>query len=1131
MLRLSQGVQLSASDLVGHLNCRNLTELDLAVANGTLAKPKFWNPLLDVLRERGLRHEQGYVEHLRAKGLEIEVIAGIGLDAAAVAATAEAMRLGRAVIVQGAFLANGWGGRTDVLLRVEEPSELGNWSYEVVDTKLSKETKGGTVLQLSLYCDLLGLVQGMRPHWSYVIAPWSDFQPQCFRTDDFAAYYRRVKASLERAVGMDQTVRIYPYPKPYCDVCRWQDRCDAQRREDDHPSLIAGISKIQITELEGHSITTGAALAEMPIPLTFKPSRGSATALERVREQARIQVEGRTAGEILYERLEPVPTFGLARLHEPSIGDIFFDIEGDPFVGDGGLEYLFGYSFREESGQERYMGAWALSRAQERAAFEQFIDFVFDRLNAYPDLHIYHFASYEPAALKRLMGRYATREDEFDQLLRGKRFVDLLAVVRQGLRVSVESYSIKCLEPLYDYVRETSLSAANQALSKVQALLELGDAADIADDERRVVEAYNRDDCQSTWRLRDWLETVRASAIAGGAAIARPALSDAAPSEELGEWQLKIAALVKRLTTDVPDEPSERTDEQHARWILAHCLDWHRREDKAFWWEFFRLGDLSAEDLLDERAGLSGLRFEAVTGGTARAPIHRYRFPPQETELRGGEGVRAVGGDKLGAVAEISIEEGWVDIKKHGDAVNLHPEALFEHDYIGTEVIAEALVRIGEHAAEHGLEGEGPYQGARDLLLRHGPRVGGQALRFPGEAALKAAIRLVLQLGAGVLPIQGPPGAGKTYTGARMITALVNAGFRVGVTANSHKVIRNLLDSVRKAADEVGIDLTCIQKVSDKSPDEPHLRFTTDNAICLSALQGDCRVAGGTAWFWARADAFQAVDVLFVDEAGQMALANVLAVSQAAKSVVLLGDPQQLNQPTKGSHPVGTEASALDHILAGHQTIPDDRGLFLEETWRLHPTICAFTSELFYEGRLHPRAGLEEQEIRSSGPVAGSGLCYRPVNHTGNQSSSPEEAEVVRALVGDVMASKPTWINRDGLEQPLTLADILIIAPYNAQVFELQALLPGARIGTVDKFQGQEAPLVIYSMTTSSHADAPRGMEFLYSLNRLNVAVSRAQCVCILVASPTVFEADCRTPAQMRLANAYCRYLELAQPI
>jgi len=288
-------------------------------------------------------------------------------------------------------------------------------------------------------------------------------------------------------------------------------------------------------------------------------------------------------------------------------------------------------------------------------------------------------------------------------------------------------------------------------------------------------------------------------------------------------------------------------------------------------------------------------------------------------------------------------------------------------------------------------------------------------------------------------------------------------------------------------------------------------------------------VAGGTAWFWTRPDAVDAVDVLFVDEAAQMSLANVLAVSQAARTVVLLGDPQQLDQPTQGSHPDEVDVSALDHILGGHQTIAEDRGLFLEETWRLHPTICAFTSELFYEGRLHPHRGLELQEIRSTGLLQGSGLRYRAVPHAGNQSSSPEEAEVVRSLVTDVLAAHPTWINREGREAPLVPADILIIAPYNAQVFELQTRLRGARVGTVDKFQGQEAPLVIYSMTTSSHADAPRGMEFLYSLNRLNVATSRAQCICVLVASPSVFEADCRTPEQMRMANAYCRYLELAE--
>ena len=509
--------------------------------------------------------------------------------------------------------------------------------------------------------------------------------------------------------------------------------------------------------------------------------------------------------------------------------------------------------------------------------------------------------------------------------------------------------------------------------------------------------------------------------------------------------------------------------------------------------------------------------------------MHRYQFPPQETELRGGEDVRAVGGAKLGHVEAISIPDGWVDIKKRCDSADLHPEALFAHNDVNTTVLADALQRIGEYVADHGLEGDGPYQAARDLLMRREPRVHGQPLRAEGETALEAARRLALALDGGVMPIQGPPGSGKTYTGARMITEMVNAGLRVGVTANSHKVIRNLLDEVGRAADEIGIDLTCIQKVSEEATDEPRLRFTTDNATCLSALDDDCRVAGGTAWFWTRPDAADAVDVLFVDEAAQMSLANVLAVSQAARTVVLLGDPQQLNQPTQGTHPDGVDTSALDHMLAGHQTIPEDRGLFLDETWRLHPAICAFTSELFYEGRLRPHRGLELQKVRSTSALHGAGLRYVPVAHTGNQSSSPEEAEVVRSLISDFLASNPTWINREGLEAALTLADILIIAPYNAQVFELQARLPGARIGTVDKFQGQEAPLVIYSMTTSSHADAPRGMEFLYSLNRLNVASSRAQCLCVLVASPIVFEADCRTPEQMRLANAYCRYLELAQ--
>jgi hypothetical protein len=466
------------------------------------------------------------------------------------------------------------------------------------------------------------------------------------------------------------------------------------------------------------------------------------------------------------------------------------------------------------------------------------------------------------------------------------------------------------------------------------------------------------------------------------------------------------------------------------------------------------------------------------------------------------------------------------------DSASLHPEAVFTHNVIGTKVLAEALARIGESVADGGLTGNGPYGAARSLLLRELADLGSESLRVPEESALAAAKRISPKLRGGVLPVQGPPGTGKTHIGARMITALVESGAKVGITATSHKVIRNLLNAVLAAAAEDGHTVRCVQKVDADEEDQPRLSFADSNEEVFEALQGSCDVAAGTAWLWARPEALDSVDVLFVDEAAQMSLANVLAVSHAGKSLVLLGDPRQLDQPTQGTHPEGTSVSALDYILNGQLTIHADQGLFLGETWRLHPEICAFTSELFYESRLTSVAGLERQEVRSSGRVSGTGLRYLPVMHTGNQSSAPEEADVVRDLVRDILDSASTWVDRHGVERPVSLADILIIAPYNAQVSEIQDRLPGARIGTVDKFQGQEAPIVIYSLTTSTHGDAPHGgMNFLYNLNRLNVATSRARCLSILVCSPALFEPECRTPEQMQMANAFCRYLEMATPL
>lgn len=1131
MKKVGSTFEFSATDLVGHLNCHHLTALDRAVADGALSKPKVWDPLLQILSERGAAHEQSYVEHLTGAGLDVVRIDGIDVTAAAVTETRSAMQRGVPVIVQAALTHQGWNGRADILRRIEVPSGLGGWSYEPIDTKLARETKAGAILQLCVYADLLSDMQGLPPEYVYVVAPWSEFQPQQFRFADYAAYFRKAKRALVAAAAASDGDDTYPDPIEHCDICRWRETCDKRRRDDDHLCLVAGISKLQINELKAHGIATVQTLAGMPLPLAWKPDRGSADSFIRVREQARIVVEARAAGAGKFELLPVETGFGLTRLPEPSDGDVFLDLEGDPFVGEHGLEYLFGYLFKGADGALAYEGDWALTRVDEKRAFEKFVDFVMARWAQFPSLHVYHYAPYEPAALKRLMGRYATREEEIDRMLRAGLFVDLYQIVRHALRASVESYSIKQMEPFYAFTRGTPLADANSALANFQTHLELGDAPSIADDVKATVRAYNEDDCRSAASLSAWLEALRTRLVADGIDVPRPQPGDGAPNEKITDWLIKINGLIDRLTADVPVDPAERNAEQQARWTLANILDWHRREEKAVWWEYFRLADLSAEDLRDERAGLADLEFVGVVGGTAKAPVHRYRFSPQETEIRGGEELRTLGGDKLGKVEAISFADETVDIKKRQDTAHLHPQAVFAHSHVDTKVIAEALARIGEHVADHGVGGDGPYQAARDLLLRERPRVGSESLHRADETTVDAAVRLCADLG-GVLPIQGPPGAGKTFTGARMICELVRCGKKVGITANSHKVIRNLVDATIKAADELGIALQCCQKADEAGGPQHRLFFAKKNEDLFTALSsGSAAVGGGTAWLWSRPDAFETVDVLFVDEAAQMSLANVLAVSQAAKAVVLIGDPQQLDQPTQGSHPEGTEVSAFDHILGGERTVPADKGLFLEETWRLHPDICAYTSELFYDGKLHSKRGLEQQVVKGAGPISGAGLYFLPVAHSGNQNCSPEEAQAIGDLVRSILAGNATWVDREGQEKPLTLDDIVIITPYNAQVFEIQQYLPGARVGTVDKFQGQEAPIAIYSTATSSHADAPRGMEFLYSLNRLNVATSRAKIASILVGSPQIFEAECRTPRQIQLANAFCRYLEMAEQV
>lgn len=1134
MHRTHGGIELSATDLSQFLGCKHRTGLDLAVAGGDLSAPSWADPVLEVLRERGLEHERGFVQSLAAQALRVTDCSGF-TGQACVDATLVAMRDGADAIVQGGLRSGNWFGRPDVLRRTAVPSALGLWSYYPIDTKLAKETTGGTILQLSLYAEMLREAQGIVPETFVVVTPHPQRPHQEFRALDFAAYFRLVRRRLSEAserTPEEMFAENYPEPVSACEVCRWRSRCDRRRHADDHLSLVAGSSRLQRRELEANGVRTLTALGELALPLPFTPARGAKESYVRVREQARVQLDGRAQGRVVYEVLPPSDEHGLARLPEPSSGDMFIDFEGDPFAQEGGREYLFGALGLRPDGTVEPLTRWALQPGEEKGAFEALIDAINVRRAAHPGMHVYHYAPYEPAAIKRLMGRYGTREADVDTLLRAGVFVDLYAVVRNGIRASTESYSIKDLEPLYGFTRSRPLAEARTALRVVERAIELRALDVITPEIQAAVEQYNHDDCVSTCELRGWLEQVRTSAVAAGASLPRPVEGSGAASEAIDARAQRIAGMVQALTQGIPDDPELRSEEQRALLLMANLLDYHRRESKAPWWEYFRLRDLPEEELYDERMALAGLSFDSVQGGTAKAPVHRYRYPHQDNDLREGDELHLQDDTTLGEVVDVNRGERTIDIKKRGKQSATHPTAVFAHKYIRPDVLADSIEAIGNDVIQHGIVGGSGYRVARELLLARPPRVSaGSFDPETGEDAVRFAVRVAPMLQETVLAIQGPPGTGKTFTGAEMICELVRRGLRVGVTAVSHKVIRNLLDKALQAAGNHGQAFTCAHKVTEFSAGAGAILEIKDNDDALTAIAGGrAQVLGGTAWLWALPRFTAAVDVLFVDEAGQMSLANVLGCSPAAKSIVLLGDPQQLEQPQQGVHPEGADASSLQHMLGGHQTIPAGRGIFLPETWRMHPTITEFTSELFYEGRLTPRTGLERQELHGTDGFDGAGLWHIAVEHDGNQNSSAEEVLAVEQVIERLLTAGATWTDVDGAEHPLGPADVLVVAPYNAHVSLLEECLAGRgiRVGTVDRFQGQEAPVVIYSTATSRPEDAPRGMEFLYSLNRLNVATSRARCACILVANPRLLEPECHSPQQMKLANALCRFAELA---
>jgi uncharacterized protein len=1189
----------AATDLVGFLACSHRLALERAALAGLVKRPIRDDPTIDLIARRGEAHEQRYLAMLRAAGRTIVEISRDGPDGARrdlraqAAETAAALRAGVDVVYQATFFDGRWVGYADFVQRVERPSRFGPWSYEVADTKLARRAKGGAILQICSYVEQLERLQGEPPVEMHVVLGGGEGRVEHFRVADFMAYYRQVKAAFETAVSAGEPVypvtASYPEPVEHCDVCNWAVHCRERRRRDDDVSRVAGITAHQRRALKARGIATRRGLAVIDIPLRPRLEGVSDAALERIHEQARIQVKGEDERRPTWDLLEPevdeagafVPDRGFLSLPPPSAGDLFFDIEGDPFALDDGVEYLFGVLDPAEPDpgrpdEPRYHEVWSresggeVTPAGEKRAFERLVNLLIARLDADPAMHVYHYAAYERAALGRLAQRHGTRELEVDRLLRGGVLVDLYRVIRQGLRASVESYSIKRLEPLYGLEREVELKSAGSSIVAFEAWLEGQEfrvegphdaPGEVGEAILRTIAGYNRDDVVSNWRLRDWLEARRLDLERGlGVALPRPGLSPDAERREPNDRERRAAELGAALAGDVPAYPTDRSEEQDGRWLLAQLLGFHRREDKAFWWRYFYLCGLSDDELVDEREPLGAIRLVEDLGPSGKGGRRQaFSFPPQDHRLGEGDGVADPRTKaRTGTIGKLDDVARRVELHRTATEVARGlPTSLVPSEHYRIDALEDSISRTAESVLATGIDGPGPLRAGRDLLLRRPPRLaappGREAgpttedpnveargpLGTEGETGLHAARRLAPQLDHGTLAIQGPPGSGKTYTGARMILDLVRRGLRVGVTANSHKVIGNLLDKVAEAAVEertLGQRPIAIGQVP--APDAEPTCGAAEKLDWKAARDQLARrqvdVVGGTAWVWSREELAGAIDVLVIDEAGQMSLATTIAVAPAAESLVLLGDPQQLDQPLQGSHPPGAERSALAHLLGDRATMPPDRGLFLERTWRLHPAICTFTSEVFYASQLLPEAGMERQAVDGSRAIARPGVHWLPVEHTGNAVESPEEAALVTRVVGDLLAGGVTWRDRDGHESSLGSEHVLVVAPYNAHVERIgdelgRAGLGQVRVGTVDKFQGQEAPISIYAMASSSAEEAPRGMEFLYSLNRLNVATSRARWATLVVASPALIEVQCQTPRQMRLANALCRFVEVAR--
>lgn len=1108
----------SASDLAAAARCEYalLRSFDARLGWGPAVATE--DDLLARTAHLGDEHEKRHLEALRAGGDHNITVIGrppytvAGLTAAA-EATTRAVARRAPVIYQAAMFDGRFAGFADFLV-------LEGDRYLLRDTKLARSVKVEALLQLAAYAEAL-TAAGV-PVADEVELVLGDGATARYPLEELLPAYRPRREALQRLLdGHLAGGAPVRWEDEHVRACFRCPECSVEVRAQDDLLLVAGMRVSQRARFLDAGITTVDELAAHRGPVPELAARTVAA----LSAQARLQIAPRVDGKPPYEVADPQP---LMLLPEPDKGDLFFDFEGDPLWTDDGHEWGLEYLFGVLDTADGFHPLWAHDRRQERTALEDFLEFVRKRRRRHPTMHIYHYAAYEKTALLRLAGRYGVGEEAVDDLLRSGVLVDLYPLVRKSFRIGTENYSLKSLEPLYmgGQLRTGDVTTAAASITQYAEYCELRAAGrnDEAAGVLKEIEDYNRYDCTSTRKLRDWL-VCRAIDCEVPPRGPQPVRDGAEPEP--------VDALDRALCRYAGDELEGRTPEQSAVAMVAAARGYHRREDKPFWWSHFDRLNNPVDEWADSTdvflVDTDGAQVDTdwhtpprarkpqrrvrLTGAMAAGGLSREMYalyePPAPEGLGDDPDRRAAGSatvveyDDADAPTEVVIVE---RTPRGGGVFDQLPFALAPGPPIRTTALRDSIEATATEVAES--LPRLPATAVTDILLRRPPRTrsGGPLPTGPDTPAVITTA--LLDLDSSYLAVHGPPGTGKTFTAATIIATLVDThGWRVGVVAQSHAVVENLFRGIIGA----GVDAA---RVAKKRHGDDACWTVLDEAQFPAFLSdNDGCVVGGTAWDFANGNRIPrgCLDLLVIEEAGQFCLANTIAVAPAAANLLLLGDPQQLPQVSQGTHPEPVDTSALGWLVDGAHTLPAERGYFLDVSYRMHPRVCAAVSRLSYDGRLQSfDAVTAARTLEGWSP----GVHQVTVPHDGNATESPEEADAIVARIRPLLGA--VWTDEDG-PRPLTEDDVMVVTPYNAQVVLLRqrldaAGLAGVRVGTVDKFQGQQAPVVFISMVASSIDDVPRGISFLLNRNRLNVAISRAKYAAVIVRSEALTEYLPATP-------------------